>query len=807
MIPGLICEGPPDADIMIVGEAPGENEAKYRQPFIGNSGQELSSMLHEAGIIRSSCFICNVVSERPPGNDIKLWFHGATEGKALGISPLYGRYPNDRVSKGLDQLAAAIRAINPRLIIALGDVALWALTGKEGITKWRGSVLPLKILDSPRAKVIPTFHPAAILRMWAWRWIAMQDLRRCVREAGFDGVRDPGWSFAVRPSFSDAMAFLHDMEASPRRITEDIETRGGQISCVGIATSRKEAFCIPFLNPERPDGNYWPWEEELALRRQLRRVNVHPGIDITFQNAAYDLQYFAKEDGYLVRVKDDTMLMQHVAFAGLRKSLDFQASLYCEDYCFWKDDGKEWNPRLHSPEQHWKYNCEDACRTFECRDTLDEVLHAMKLWPQYRFQMDRVFPAAFRMTLRGIKINREFRAEEDAKLEIRRREIDEWFTKALGHSLNPASSLQMKNLFYEDFNCQVFFNKKTKKPTLDDDALQKVYSRYPLLRPLLLKIAEWRSLGVFRNNFFAAELSPDNRMRCSFNLTGAETFRWSSSSDAFGTGTNLQNIPKDKPSKTKLTTGKIETLPNVRKMFVPDEDYIILEGDLQRADAQVVAWEADDDSLKDLFRSGADIHTENAKDIFHVQTPSYSQRQACKQGVHLTNYGGSARTLAVALGCTIAEAEAFQNRWFLIHPGVKIWQDDIMGQLMTNRFVQNKFGYRRFYFDRIDRSLLGQALAWIPQSTVALAINYALANINEQFTGQIEPLLQVHDSIVVQMRKSAYPSLAEKMHKKMLIEVPYDDPLIIPVTLAASDISWGHVEELHLEQAKVSELA
>jgi DNA polymerase-1 len=421
--------------------------------------------------------------------------------------------------------------------------------------------------------------------------------------------------------------------------------------------------------------------------------------------------------------------------------------------------------------------------------------------------MERVFPAAYRMTLRGTKINKTFRAEEDKKLDIRRKEIDQWFQTVLGHPLNPSSHLQMKRLIYGDFNIPVQYHKKTKQPTLDDDALQKIYARNPLLRPLLIKIGEWRSLGVFRNNFFAARLSPDGRMRCTFNLTGTETYRWSSGEDSFGDGTNLQNIPKDKPSKVKLTTGKIETLPNVRKMFFPDVGYVMVEGDLQRADAQVVCWEAGDERLKEMFRNGADIHTENARAIFHVKDVTYNQRQACKQGVHATNYGASARTLAAALGCSVAEAEAFQSNWFRAHPEIKDWQDDVMSQLMTRRYVENKFGYRRFYFDRIDRSLLGEALAWIPQSTVALAINHALANVNEQFAGPIEPLLQVHDSIVVQIKKEHYHRLFTPMRRAMLIEVPYDDPLIIPVTLAASDVSWGDVEELKVDQAKVAELA
>ena len=62
--------GPCPATIMLVGEAPGEQEVAQGAPFVGASGQELSRMLQEAGIMRSACFITNVVRIRPPGNDI-----------------------------------------------------------------------------------------------------------------------------------------------------------------------------------------------------------------------------------------------------------------------------------------------------------------------------------------------------------------------------------------------------------------------------------------------------------------------------------------------------------------------------------------------------------------------------------------------------------------------------------------------------------------------------------------------------------------------------------------------------------------
>ena len=243
-------------------------------------------------------------------------------------------------------------------------------------------------------------------------------------------------------------------------------------------------------------------------------------------------------------------------------------------------------------------------------------------------------------------------------------------------------------------------------------------------------------------------------------------------------------------------TAETLPLPNLRKMFVPDEGYTIIDVDLERADAQVVAWEAGDEELKQMFREGADIHTENAKTIFKLrQEPTYQERQKAKQGCHAVNYGCSARTLAPYLGSTVKDAEDFINRWLSAHPKIKNWHDRVMFELRTERSVKNAFGFRIYFFDRVDVKLRNQALAWLPQSTVGIVTNKGLVNIDENLSGEwdVELLLQVHDSLVCQAPTQYCPQVFDKILEQMRVEVPYDDPLYIPNTLEASEKSWGDV--------------
>lgn len=230
-------------------------------------------------------------------------------------------------------------------------------------------------------------------------------------------------------------------------------------------------------------------------------------------------------------------------------------------------------------------------------------------------------------------------------------------------------------------------------------------------------------------------------------------------------------------------------LPNVKRLFLPDPGFFICDSDLAQADAQVVAWEAGDEGLKDIFRDpDKDLHDENAKTIFGKTGGIYRKR--AKAGVHAVNYDVKARTLATALGVSIRDAEAFIDTWFTAHPLVYDWQQRINLDLQSKRIITNKFGNRKVFFGRTDRAL-PEALAWIPQSTVALVINRAWRNIESLEDPDIQVLLQVHDSLVYQVKKLTFRRKLEAIEECFKVVVPYDDPLIIPAGLDYSEKSWG----------------
>ena len=262
-IPG---KGNPSAQIMLVGEAWGEHEERLREPFVGPSGTELNRMLHEAGIMRSECYTTNVVNLRPPANDITKWMPTKkSEVSSLHVD-LLGRPVHPYIREGYKILLREIALLKPRVIVAFGNTPLWALAGRTGVMKWRGS-----LLSHGDAALIPTIHPAAILRQWENRPLVVQDLKRVKRQLT-NPVTEPEWNFIIRPSFSQVLETLDDLYDRAESLEDsntpevlwldlDIETRGGHIACIGLGYGRTEAICIPFAISGL-SRHYWSSEDE-----------------------------------------------------------------------------------------------------------------------------------------------------------------------------------------------------------------------------------------------------------------------------------------------------------------------------------------------------------------------------------------------------------------------------------------------------------------------------------------------------------------------------------------------------------------
>ncbi len=293
-------------------------------------------MLQECGIMRSECYTTNVLKVRPPNNQIGAFV--AMTKKEIGKehSLLRDKYVTREVHEGYAELLAEIEMVQPNIIVAFGNLAMWALTGQWGILKWRGSQLS----SDQKIKVVPTIHPASILREWSNRAIALSDLRRVKKHMTTrEWERKPEWLFTLCPSLTAAVETLSKLltraEQETFWVEFDLETSIAtkHIKCAGISWSRVDAICIPFTDAGK---DYWNADEEALLIYLLYKLLTHKNVFVRGQNLLFDCQYTHRYWHFIPNVKQDTMISQHSVFCALPKGLDFLASMYCDWYTNWK---------------------------------------------------------------------------------------------------------------------------------------------------------------------------------------------------------------------------------------------------------------------------------------------------------------------------------------------------------------------------------------------------------------------------------------------------------------------------------------
>ena len=135
----VVSDGDPNAEIMFIGEGPGREEDEQGVPFVGAAGRLFNDLLEEAGLERKNVYICNIVKCRPPQNRDPL---------------------PDEAEACLPYLRAQIALVRPKIIVCLGRIAARYVYDKEiQISRQRGQVKKAGIFY-----VIPTYHPAALLR-------------------------------------------------------------------------------------------------------------------------------------------------------------------------------------------------------------------------------------------------------------------------------------------------------------------------------------------------------------------------------------------------------------------------------------------------------------------------------------------------------------------------------------------------------------------------------------------------------------------------------------------------------------------
>lgn len=323
------------SDIMLVGEAWGEKEEELGKPFVGPSGFILDQMLSQAGISRRECYLTNVFNFRPrPSNDVKNLC--GPKGSAIAGYPALqkSKYVDAKYAPELERLYAEIRRENPNIIIALGGTASWALLKSSGIKSIRGfmSLAGAHIGTDRPIKVLPTYHPAAVMRQWNLRPIVISDLDKARRHSLTPDYTRPERHIWIKPTLQDIYEYERLYITDADSLAPDIETKQDQITCIGFAPNPSTAIVIPFFTES--GESYWTQDDEIAVWKIVTKwLSWKP---LRFQNGLYDMNELWRRYGIpCPSAAEDTMLLHHAFQPEMEKGLAFLASIYTDE-ALWK---------------------------------------------------------------------------------------------------------------------------------------------------------------------------------------------------------------------------------------------------------------------------------------------------------------------------------------------------------------------------------------------------------------------------------------------------------------------------------------
>jgi len=318
--------------LMIIGESWGVEEERERTAFVGSTGWELNKLLAEAGIHRADCYLTNVFNLHPPSNKIEAFCGTKAEGIAGYPALVKGKYVRAEFASELARLGGEILEVNPNLILALGNTAMWGVLGKTTISKLRGTTSTSSHTVAGY-KVLPTYHPAAIFRQWELRPTLVIDLMKAAREQEFPEIRRPKREVWIEPTLEDIDEFDRRYLTSCQRVAVDIETAGHVITCIGFAPSKSLGIVIPFSHPRRLGNSYWPTQQhEYSAWKAVRAIRERKTLKKVCQNGMYDVAFLWR--AYGIRTygfEEDTMLLHHSLQPESLKGLGFLGSIYTDE--------------------------------------------------------------------------------------------------------------------------------------------------------------------------------------------------------------------------------------------------------------------------------------------------------------------------------------------------------------------------------------------------------------------------------------------------------------------------------------------
>ncbi len=385
-------------------------------------------------------------------------------------------------------------------------------------------------------------------------------------------------------------------------------------------------------------------------------------------------------------------------------------------------------------------------------------------------------PVLADMERRGFRVDRDALREFGESLTGGIDALQSRIWAAAGREFNLNSPRQLGTVLFEELGLPG--GKKTKTGwSTNADVLEKLRFQAPVVQDVL----DYRELAKLKSTYadgLLKVIGPDGRIHTSFQMTVTATGRLSS------TEPNLQNIPV----RRELGAG-------IRKMFVAEPGNVLVDADYSQIELRLLAHISGDETMRQAFLSGEDIHRVTASQVFGIPleqvTPEERRRaKAVNFGIV---YGISAFSLAQDIGVFVNEAKAYMDAYLEKYHGVRDYQKRVVAEAKERGYVETLFHRRRYLPEltspQFATRAFGERVALnMPiQGTAADVIKLAMVHVARRLEREglrARLILQVHDELIAECPEGEQERVAAALREEMERAVNWSVPLV-------AEAKWG----------------
>ena len=412
--------------------------------------------------------------------------------------------------------------------------------------------------------------------------------------------------------------------------------------------------------------------------------------------------------------------------------------------------------------------CYEAYTAYMAVEPLNRKMEETGMTKLFRgIEMPLVF-TLYEMEQAGIHVEGEALKAYGDQLGNRIVELEKEIYDMAGETFNINSPKQLGVILFEKLEMPHAKKTKTGYSTAAD-VLDKLAPEYPIVA----KILEYRQLTKLKSTYadgLATFIGPDGRIHRKFNQTITATGRISS------TEPNLQNIP------VRMELGRL-----IRKVFVPKEGCVFVDGDYSQIELRILAHCSGDEQLIQAYREARDIHRMTASQAFHVPFDEVTdlQRRNAKAVNFGIVYGISSFGLSQDLSITSKEAARYIEHYFETYPGIKTFLDQCVADAKEKGYAVTLFGRRRpvpeLKSSNFMQRSFGERVAMNApiQGTAADIIKIAMIRVSDEMKKQnmkSRMILQVHDELLIEAAEEEVDEvkkiLKEEMEHAASLSVP-----------------------------------